>query len=256
MAISDEERTLFHKFLLKDPYRYLFHLADLDDRYADDIRWFFRTRGGEISTLALLFHKPEIPVFQILEQDNPDADLLVEEILPQLPDKLYCHLSDGPAEILSKHYLTESRNRFLKMRRPQAGKLMIESPDLPPIVRLTPEHEQTIREFVPVVWFDPHMLRDGYYYGIFDQGQLVSMGGSSLYSEKYGVAVIGSVGTRESHLRRGFCARIINRLTRELSAQVPYVGLNVRADNEPAIRCYLKCGFEVHSEFWECRFNK
>lgn len=107
-----------------------------------------------------------------------------------------------------------------------------------------------------MVWFDPAMLRDGYYYGVFDQGQLVAMGGSSLFSKKYGVAVIGSVGTRESHLLRGYCARIISQLTRDLAEQVSFIGLNVRADNEPAIRCYLKCGFEIHSEFWECRFTK
>lgn len=254
--ISSEERNNIHRFFLKDPYTYLFHLADLDERYAEDIRWFVRKRGQEISTLALLFHKPEVPVFQLLEQDNPDSVSLVEEILPQLPDKLYCHISTGLAETLGKYYQTESKNLFLKMRWPKTGKKSFEYPDQAPLVRLTPNNEKAIKEFVPVVWFDPQMLRDGYYYGVFDQGQLVTMGGSSLLSKKYGVAVIGSVGTRESHLRRGYCARIINRLTQDLAGQVPFIGLNVRADNEPAIQCYLKCGFEMHSEFWECRFTK
>ena len=97
---------------------------------------------------------------------------------------------------------------------------------------------------------------DGYYYGVFDQGQLVAIGGAALFSKKYGVGIIGSVGTRESHLRRGYCTRIINQLTCDLSGQVPYIGLNVRVANEAAIRCYLKCGFEPHTEFWECQFNK
>lgn len=140
--IGPEERSLMHRFFLKDPYTDLFHLADLDDRYADDIRWFVRKRGREISTLALLFHKPEVPVFQLLEQDNPDSVSLVEEILPQLPDKLYCHISTGPAEVLGKHYQTESKNLFLKMRWPKTSKKSFEYPDQTPLVRLTPEHEK------------------------------------------------------------------------------------------------------------------
>jgi RimJ/RimL family protein N-acetyltransferase len=254
--ISAEERNHMHRFFLKDPYTYLFHLADLDERYAEDIRWFVRKRGQEISTLALLFQKPELPVFQLLEQGNPDSVSLVEEILPQLPAKIYCQISSGPAEALGKHYQTESKIRFLKMRWPKTGKKSFEYPDQSPLIRLNLEHEKAIREFVPAVWFDLQMLKDGYYYGVFDQGQLVSMGGSSLFSKKYGVAVIGSVGTRESHLRRGYCARIISQLNRDLVEQVSFIGLNVRADNEPAIQCYLKCGFEMLSEFWECRFTK
>ena len=113
--ISPEDRDLLFRHFMEDPYTHLFHLADLDER-AEYIQWFVRKKGREIGAVALLFQKPEIPVFQLLEQDNPEAVALLEEILPQLPDKLYCHLSDGPAEMLGRHYQTESKHRFMKMR--------------------------------------------------------------------------------------------------------------------------------------------
>jgi predicted GNAT family acetyltransferase len=257
MVISMEDRDLIRRHLMKDPYTHLFHLCDLDEHYTDDIRWFVRKRDGEIAAVALLFQKPEIPVFQCFEQDDPEAAVsLMEEILSQLPDKLYCHLSDGPVEVLKNHYWTESKNRFMKMRWPIVKTTRDNHPDHHLLVRLTADDEPAVREFVPEVYLDSRLLSEGFYYGVFEQGRLVSVGGTSLFSRQYGAAVIGSVGTVESHRRRGFCARIINRLTHELSDQVSYIGLNVRSDNEAAIRCYLKCGFEVHSEFWECWFTK
>ncbi len=66
------------------------------------------------------------------------------------------------------------------------------------------------------------------------------------------MAVIGGVGTVESHRGRGLAARLVSTLVATLRKEFRYIGLNVRADNVPAIRCYEKCGFERHgSGFWD-----
>lgn len=250
------ERDHIFRYLSKDPYAHLFHLADLDEPYAADIQWFIRKKINKITSLALLFLKPELPVFQLLDKGNPDASRLLEEILPQLPDKLFCHLTDDLPELLSASYKIESRFPFFRMIWRKENVDRIVSIDKPQLVHLTDEHAQAVREFIPAVWFDTVMLKYGYYYGFFDQGHLVSVVGTAVFSKKYGVAVIGSVGTRESHQRRGLATLLISKLLTELAHQVPYIGLNVRADNKPAIGCYSKLGFEIHSEFWECRFSK
>jgi GNAT superfamily N-acetyltransferase len=228
----------------------------LDEPFAADTRWYSRKRGGEISALALLYLKPETPVLQLIEPGNPDAAGLLGEILPVLPGRLFCHLSDGLVDILGRHYRVEFQNRVTKMRWKTAGNSGAFFSDDSRPVRLAPAHERAMREFVPTPWFDPRMLKEGYYYGIFDGGELVSLAGTTVFSRKYGVAALGSVGTRESHRRRGLASHLITTMALELASQVPYVGLNVRSDNEPAIRCYLKSGFEKHIDYWECMVVK
>jgi predicted GNAT family acetyltransferase len=110
-------------------------------------------------------------------------------------------------------------------------------------IRLTWKHEQAIRSFEPTPWFERRMLHEGFYYGIFDGGRLVSMAGTPVHSKKYGVAIIGGVGTVETHRGRGLAARFVTALVDMLKEQVSYIGLNVRLDNAVAILCYEKCGF-------------
>jgi len=254
--LSIEDKGQILRRLNTNPYVYLFHLVDMDERYASNARWFFHKRGPDISALALLYLKAETPIFLLLEPDNLDALPLINEVLPQLPDKLYCFLSDGILEAMEKTYKVESKNRLLRMKwtRNEIDRFPVANGPEP--IRLNEGHERIIREFVPAVWLDSAMLKCGYYYGYFEDGDLVSLGGTSLFSKTYGAAVIGSVGTREDHRRRGLAERIIMKLMRDLKGQVPYIGLNVLADNEPAIQCYLKCGFEVCTELWECVLSK
>ncbi len=248
--LTEADRERLHAYLARDPYAHLFHLADLDEPYAPFARWFVRGEGPVIAALAMLYTWPETPVLQLIEPDNPQAAPLLRDILPSLPARVYCQVTEGIPTLLSEAYAFESLQPFLKMRWVDKGALSGGLRE--DVTRLTREHEGILRSFEPAVWFEPRMFDHGFYYGVFDQGRLVSVAGTPVLSRRYGVAVIGGVGTLESHRGRGLAARLVSTLVATLRKEFRYIGLNVRADNVPAIRCYEKCGFERHgSGFWD-----
>ena len=73
--LSIEDSRRIHSYLMKDPYSHLFHLADLDEPYVENIRWFVRNEKGSVAALALLYTWPEIPVLQLIEPNNPKPSL-------------------------------------------------------------------------------------------------------------------------------------------------------------------------------------
>jgi RimJ/RimL family protein N-acetyltransferase len=250
--LSIEDSKSIHSYLMKDPYSHLFHLADLDEPYVENTRWFVRGEKGSIAALALLYTWPETPVLQLIEPNNPEAVPLLEDVLSALPPKVYCQISGGLAPILERAFKIDSLCAFNKMKwtGPRSKQRNLWDGDSP--IRLTWKHEQAIRSFEPTPCFERRMLYEGFYYGIFDSERLVSMAGTPVLSKKYGVVIIGGVGTVESHRGRGLAARVMTVLVDRLKEQVSYIGLNVRSDNAVAIRCYEKCGFEKHAEHWEC----
>lgn len=249
-TLAPEQRDGLLAYLMRDPFSHLFHLADLDEPYAPFARWFLRREGERLHALALLYTWPETPVLQIIEPGNREAVNLLRDILPSLPPKVYCQISAGLPEALGHAYRFEYLFPFIKMKW-AAGRFSPPPGEDEP-VRLTRQHEPDIRSFDPPIWFEPRMLDHGCYYGIFLDGRLVSIAGTPVLSRQYGVAVIGGVGTAEGHRGRGFAARLVATLVEKLKGEFPYIGLNVRADNASAIRCYEKCGFERHGEtFWD-----
>lgn len=95
----------------------------------------------------------------------------------------------------------------------------------------------------PGNWFDPRMLATGHYYGVREDGALVSVAGVHVYSPEQRVAALGNIVTHPAARGRGHATRATARLCRELLASVELIGLNVRAANGPAISCYSRLGF-------------
>ena len=252
MRLASEGLERIHSNLMRDPYSHLFHLADLDEPYVENTRWFVRGEKGSIAALALLYTWPETPVLQLIEPNNPEAVPLLEDVLPALPTKVYCQISDGLVPVLERAFKIESLHPFVRMKWTGNGRRPIKQLEGEEPIRLTWKHEDAIHSFFPEVWFERRMLQEGRYFGIFDGETLVSMAGTPVFSNRYGVAIIGGVGTVESHRGRGLAARVVTALVSELKGKVPYLGLNVRSDNAPAIRCYENCGFVKHAEHWEC----
>jgi predicted GNAT family acetyltransferase len=103
----------------------------------------------------------------------------------------------------------------------------------------------------PGNWFDPRMLETGQYFGLREQGALVSVAGVHVYSPQYRVAALGNIATLPDCRGQGFARRVTAAVCRSLLSSVDYIGLNVKADNSPAIRCYQRLGFETVTSYGE-----
>ena len=51
---------------------------------------------------------------------------------------------------------------------------------------------------------------------------------------------------------KGCATAAVSALCRNLRKTVDHIGLNVKADNEAAIGCYKRLGFEVVAEYEDC----
>jgi predicted GNAT family acetyltransferase len=103
----------------------------------------------------------------------------------------------------------------------------------------------------PGNWFDARMLETGRYYGLWDAGRLVSVAGVHVYSRRYRVAALGNIATDPAHRRKGYGTLVTAQLCRTLLGETDHIGLNVKADNEAAMRCYQRLGFEIVAPYGE-----
>jgi predicted GNAT family acetyltransferase len=125
----------------------------------------------------------------------------------------------------------------------------LDNVDTSKTIQLTPDDLDDMVDLYtisyPGNWFDERMLLSGQYFGIRDHdGQLVSVGGIHVYSPTYQVAALGNITTHPDFRNHGLGTSVIARLCSSLLQRVETIGLNVRTNNNAAIRSYQKLGFE------------
>jgi ribosomal protein S18 acetylase RimI-like enzyme len=99
-------------------------------------------------------------------------------------------------------------------------------------------------------FFYPAMVNRGVFFGVYDDDALVAAAGTHLVSRDEGAAAIGNIYVRRDRRGRGL-GRIVTSAVMQALAAVDTVGLNVRADNAPAIDLYESLGFVTHCRFFE-----
>ena len=247
-------RAEIEPFLRRSAPAQLYALADLDEPFWSHTRW-LATLGsdGEPAALCLVLEKLELPIAHAIAPPRDAATLaLLAALAPRLPARFYANLPVGFAAALAPTHRIELHREYLKMWLPHArGLAGVDEP--PGIEPLGPAHAAELAEFYagPAYldgeragrFFAPYMLEPFPWLGLRERGRLVCVAGLHVFSRRSGVAAIGNVATAPERRGRGLARALCARLARELLAQVPLVGLNVAAGNEPAIRCYRRLGF-------------
>ncbi len=104
-------------------------------------------------------------------------------------------------------------------------------------------------------FFYASMVTDGVFFGVYQHNQLIAAAGTHLVARDEGAAAIGNVYVRRDRRGRGLGRAVTAAVVHEL-AGIETVGLNVRADNDAAIRVYESLGFVRHCEFREALATK
>ena len=101
-------------------------------------------------------------------------------------------------------------------------------------------------------FFYPAMLGQHTFRGIWEDGALVAIAGTHLYSREIGVCAIGNVYTRSDRRGRGLGARVTSAVVAHaLAEDVSTIVLNVSHTNAAARRVYERLGFVVYCDFLE-----
>jgi GNAT superfamily N-acetyltransferase len=170
-----------------------------------------------------------------------------------LPVRFFAHFSPGIERYFEHTHRLASHGKHFKMMLRDRSQLVV--PESSSISALSPGDVDEVHAFYdesfPETWFDPRMLESGQYYGWREGEKLVSVGGIHVYSPQYRVAALGNITTHPEYRGRGFAAAVTARVCGSVCEEADHVGLNVKADNFPALACYRRLGFEVAVEFGE-----
>jgi len=252
-----QNKNEIEAFLRKNVPLHIYSIGDLDDFFWQDTEWHALKEGDEIQALALIYTRKSLPTLQALSEQPDPMRKLLRSISDILPDRFHAHLSPEVGEGLKERYKIESCGKHYRM--------MLNSKHLPAnidysqIIQLTDDDLsqmlQLYEDAYPGNWFDPRMLQTKQYFGIRIGNKLVSVAGIHVYSERYKVAALGNIATHPDFRGQGFAQSVSAQLCRSLYENVDYIGLNVKADNAPAVALYETLGFEIAAHYSECMIS-
>jgi ribosomal protein S18 acetylase RimI-like enzyme len=249
--LRDKERI--EEFLRRNCDLHVYSLGDLDDFFWPHTTWLGREASGRLEDIVLIYRGRAVPTVIGLSE-RPDAMReFVAAASPLLPERFHAHLSPGVEEALRGSYAIEPRGAHCKMALRSVSQ--VGAVDCSRVEQLSETDQGALLRFYdasyPGNWFDQRMLETKQYFGLRQGERLVSVAGVHVYSRRYRVAALGNIATDPAHRNRGYGKLVTARLCQALLEEVDHVGLNVKADNEAAMRCYRSLGFEIIGSYGE-----
>lgn len=237
-----------------DVFLHLYEIGDLDDFFWPQATYYTLPQKGS-RPILLLYNGLTLPC--LLGLTGKSIQLMQELILsmiPLLPKRLYAHLNEGLSTLLENNFQVRSHGMHYKMGLMDYSKLReIDTTEVVPLTEKDLlELERLYCISYPEHWFEPHMLQVGQYFGVRYDKDLVSVAGIHIHSQRYMLAALGNIVTHPDYRARGLAKASCAKLCQELLQTVDHIGLNVKADNDSAIRCYQKLGFEHVACYEEC----
>jgi ribosomal protein S18 acetylase RimI-like enzyme len=252
--VSLHDKRALETFLRRNVYLHLYALGDLDDFFWPSTTWYALAEGDRIDAVLLLYHATETPTLLALS-DPPYEPLrqLLGQVTRLLPPLLYAHLTPPCREALAPAFAFESRGLHYKMALRDPARL--DAVDTSGVEPLSPadlnELQALYAASYPGSWFEPRQLALGGFYGLREGGALVSVAGVHVRTSALRVAALGSIATHPRWRGRGAARRVTAQLCRSLRTEADAIGLNVHAENQAALSCYQKLGFERIADYEE-----
>lgn len=254
-AVCLHDKSTIETFLRGNVFLNIYGLGDLDDFFWPYTTWYALTDSAVVQAIALIYTGGSMPCFHALAED--DKVIYTEELLrcliPILPRSFDAHLSPGLESILEKHYTVRSHGKNYKMAL--TDKSLLSNVDTSQAAGLSMSHLSEIISLLekayPGNYFEPRMLETKQYYGIRRSGELVSAAGVHVYYRRYRVAALGNVTTHPDYRGKGYGTTVTAKVCKSLLRDIDHIGLNVKADNISAIKCYERLGFEVIDSYGE-----
>lgn len=241
-------KTEIETFLRRNTFLHIYSIGDLDDFFWPYTTWYALKERQNIKATVLLYTGVTLPTLLALtEVDLSSVRELLKSITHLLPKRFYLHISPGVEEILKERYQLKSHGKHYKMAL--KNKSLLDDVDTSKVISLSkpdlPDILQFYKESYPGNWFESRMIDAYPYYGLKEQNNLISIAGVHVYSSQYKVAALGNIATHPNFMGKGFGKSVTAKLCKALIKTVNHIGLNVKTDNQSAIECYKKIGFEI-----------
>jgi ribosomal protein S18 acetylase RimI-like enzyme len=239
-------------FLSRSPDLQLYLIGDLDDFFWPYTEWYAVYDYGKIQAVALLYRGVDIPSLLLFS----DGDLyfpseLIKSIKNILPERFYVHLSPGLIDTLGKEKILKDYGYSYRMILSRSPAVIHDKN----IRRLGLFDLDAMKELYNLSyrdnWFDSRMLETGKYFGYFNRNKLTGIAGVHVVSTEYRIAALGNITTHPDYRGRKIGFKLTSILCSDLKNDMDIIGLNVKSDNQAAIKCYMNVGFEIR-----CSYNE
>lgn len=261
MIVDLTDRDALRTFLLGDPALHLYELGDLDPAFWPACQWHGWQVDGVLRAVAMVYAASRVPSLLLLERAHvDDAVRLMAALRPRLAPRVHAHLSPQVAAATLRP-TDEAHGRYCKLVLPADTGL---PPSDAAVTRLGPADADAATalydEAYPGHWFHPDILATGHYHGLRDAaGRLLGAAGVHVVSVTEGVAALGNIVVRADARGQGLGRRLTAAVATGLRKELPHgahIGLNVRADNAPALRCYEGLGFRPAAIYDEATLHR
>lgn len=226
-------------------------LGDLSPGFAEHCEWFALL--DEPPALVLLYRRFDPPVLFALGSPDRLACLMQEIETPAVSLQVR---PDAMAAILPHYRSAELRAMWRMLVGPETFRATaigeaspLSGADIDAITGLYADGHQ--RGEGPD-FFDPSMVDQGIFRGVWEGAELVAVAGTHLVAPSYGACAIGNVYTRHDRRCHGLAARVTSAVVSDaLRRNLPTVVLNVNQRNAAATRVYERLGFRWYCDFVE-----
>jgi len=252
------DRGQLAEYFRQDINLHLYSLGDLDDFYWPDTKCYGIKTSTRIDQVVLLYSGEGLPVLLAFSDSNDFDEHFIDQLVPLIPDQIYSHLSPGLEKQFIKHYSLIDHGLHYKMSLSDFSRVNLINTARTVLITkdYLAEVQSLFNDSYPDNAFDPRMLDTGQYYGCWKNARLACVGGVHVYSQTYNVAALGNITTHPDYRNQGLGRTITAKLCLGLHERVDHIGLNVKAENEPAMHLYRSLGFQISSNYGEFSLKK
>ena len=239
------------RFLGRDRIDSAYMLGDLDQPYAEHCVWYGAVDEGALTAVVLLYSGLSVPTL-LTAGDPIDVEAVLAAYRDQLPRRMHGHIRNAHRHGVEAWYDLGSVRDMVRMGLSKAQYVPIGTGEGAEMLgHRDTGHLMALYQHYPDNFFDPAQLDSGLYYGVRDGGELLSVAGVHVVSDRHDVAAIGNIVTHADHRGRGLASHCVRTILDRLFSRVGHVALNVQGDNPSALALYRKFGFTERFGFLE-----
>jgi len=239
---ADTRRLL--ELLGRDRVRNAYPIGALAPGYAEQARWFWVMEQGEPTAVLTIYHGLTAPAL-FTWGDVDKVTLLASRLIGQLPDRVLLHRYPEHAAAFEDRLCVRGVRRVVRMSLTRENFTPVETER--ELVRLGHSDTSdilTLYATFPDSFFEPYQLESGFYFGIKENDELMSVAGIHLYDRELKFAMLGNIVTSPGARGKRYAQMTTSRLCTELFDFSDLLILDVPMEGNAAMKVFAKLGFK------------